>query len=100
MAALKIASFIEGIAMFIEFALYAVQSSLWAKFKGPAALMFSLFYSVGALLALSNLGYAMLGLGSMEWGSEFHGLVSWYQQITIYLMPFAMLALLRAVVKT
>ena len=100
MTTLKLASFIEGIAMFIEFAMYSLQSSLWANFRGPTALMFSLFYSVGALLALSNLGYAMLGLGLMDWGSCFHQLVHIYQQVTIYLLPVAMMALLRAVVKT
>ncbi|MCP4167598.1 MAG: hypothetical protein GY759_17140 [Chloroflexi bacterium] len=97
MIGLKLASLFEAVAMSIECLLYAVQSVLWSKLKGPMPLLFSLFFSVGALFALSNLGFAMLGLGVLDWDTPFDVMVTFYQEVTIYLMPTSLVALVYAI---
>ena len=87
---LKFASLVELIAMSLEFLLYLAHTAIWSNIEGKVPQLLSVFFFMGALFALSNIPFSIMGIGIIPWDGKLQWIAEFYQATIIYLTPFVL----------
>lgn len=87
---LSFASLAELVAMSVEFLLYMAHTAIWSKIEGKVPQLLCVFFFIGALFALSNMPFSIMGIGLIPWGGDLQWIAEFYQATVIYITPFVL----------